>query len=108
MDKIISLTSVLSKHITSLRQTNDFYPFSILLELGIKDILVITRKEDVNLYKKLFINLNKSRIKINFEIQENPNGLPDAFKIGKIIGQDDVVLILGDNIFYGNDLLKNK
>ena len=106
--RLFPLTSVLSKHLLPVYdKPMIFYPFSILLELGIKDILVITRKEDINLYKKLFINLNKSRIKINFEIQENPNGLPDAFKIGKkFIGQDDVVLILGDNIFYGNDLLK--
>ena len=82
--RLFPLTSVLSKHLLPVYdKPMIFYPFSILLELGIKDILVITRKEDINLYKKLFINLNKSRIKINFEIQENPNGLPDAFKIGK-------------------------
>jgi len=79
-----------------------YYPLSVLMLTGIKDILIITTKEDLYNFKKLLENGNQYGINISYEIQEKPNGLAEAFIIGeKFIGGDSVCLVLGDNIFYG-------
>lgn len=88
-----------------------YYPLSILLLASIKDILVITTPEDNESYKKLLGDGSQWGINLNYAIQSEPRGLADAFIIGEdFIGSDRVCLILGDNVFYGQDMtstLKN-
>ena len=82
-----------------------FYPLSILMLAGIKDILIIVNRGQLNQYKKLIPNGNNLGIRINYIEQDKPRGLPDAFVIGeKFIGKDNVAMILGDNFFYGQNL----
>ena len=82
-----------------------FYPLSILMLAGIKNILIIVNKGQLYQYKKLIPNGNNLGIKITYLEQDKPRGLPDAFVIGeKFIGKDNVAMILGDNFFYGQNL----
>jgi glucose-1-phosphate thymidylyltransferase len=82
-----------------------FYPLSILMLAGIKDILIIVNKGQLEQYRKIIPNGNNLGIKINYLEQDKPRGLPDAFVIGeKFIGKDNVAMILGDNFFYGQNL----
>ena len=82
-----------------------FYPLSILMLAGIKNILIIVNKGQMYQYKKLIPNGNNLGIKITYLEQDKPRGLPDAFVIGeKFIGKDNVAMILGDNFFYGQNL----
>ncbi len=79
-----------------------YYPLSILMLAGISNILIITNKDEKSNFIKLLGDGSQLGIKITFLEQSRPKGLPDAFIIGKnFIGKDDVVLILGDNFFYG-------
>ena len=85
-----------------------YYPLSTLMLAGIKDILIITTPEDNNLFIDLLGDGSDFGINIEFAIQEKPTGLPDAFIIGeKFIGDNNVCLILGDNIFH-SDTFVNK
>ena len=88
-----------------------YYPLSILMLAGIKEILIIVNKGSIHQFKKILRNGENFGIKINYAEQDKPRGLPDAFKIGKkFIGNNNVALILGDNFFYGQSLsvkLKN-
>ena len=82
-----------------------YYPLSILMLSGIKDILIIVNKGQVNQFKKVIPNGKNLGIKISYIEQANPNGLPEAFILGeKFIGKDKIALILGDNFFYGQSL----
>ena len=82
-----------------------FYPLSVLMLSGIKDILIIVNKGQLNQFKKILPNGKNLGIKISYAEQEYPKGLPDAFVVGKnFIGKNNVVLILGDNFFYGENL----
>ncbi len=82
-----------------------YYPISVLMLSGIKDILVITTPDDQQYYHKLLGDGAKFGINISYAIQHSPDGLAQAFLIGeKFIGNDKVCLVLGDNIFYGNGL----
>ena len=84
-----------------------FYPLSVLMLAGIKDILIIVNKGQVNQFKKVLPDGNKLGIKIQYEEQSKPKGLPDAFLIGeKFINNQPVALILGDNFFFGQSLTK--
>lgn len=79
-----------------------YYPLSVLLMAGIKDILLITNTECVEQYKKLLGDGSKIGINIEYKAQEKPRGIAEAFILGEdFIGDDEVCLILGDNIFYG-------
>ena len=79
-----------------------YYPLSVLMLAGINNILIITNKDEKSNFIKLLGDGSQLGIKITFLEQSRPKGLPDAFIIGKnFIGKDDVVLILGDNFFYG-------
>ena len=88
-----------------------YYPLSVLMLSGIRDILIIVNKGQLYQFKKILPNGNNLGIKISYQEQKYPRGLPDAFQIGKnFIGDSNVALILGDNFFYGQSLtekLKN-
>tara|TARA_B100000780_G_scaffold259581_1_gene210732 strand:+ start:321 stop:1187 length:867 start_codon:yes stop_codon:yes gene_type:complete len=84
-----------------------FYPLSILMLSGIKDILIIVNKGQLDQYKKIIPNGKNLGIKISYAEQDSPRGLPDAFILGEnFINQENVALILGDNFFYGQNLSK--
>ena len=84
-----------------------YYPLSVLMTAGIRDILLISTPYDIDGYKRLLGDGNRFGINIQFKIQEKPNGLAEAFILGEeFIGEDAVALILGDNIFYGLDFNK--
>ena len=84
-----------------------YYPLSVLMLSGIKDILIIVNKGQLSQFKKILPNGNNLGIKITYAEQIYPRGLPDAFIIGKkFIGNNNVALILGDNFFYGQSLTK--
>ncbi len=79
-----------------------YYPLSILMLAGIRDILVISNEETIPLYKKLFDNGKHIGLNISYIVQSAPNGIAESFILGdEFIGDDSVTLILGDNIFYG-------
>lgn len=90
-----------------------YYPLSILMLSGIKEILIISNDETIPLYQKLFEDGSHIGLKIEYAVQKAPNGIAESFIIGdKFIGKDSVSLILGDNIFYGKldfiyDAIKN-
>ena len=84
-----------------------YYPLSILMLAGIKEILIIVNKGQLNQFRKILNNGRRFGIKINYAEQITPKGLPDAFILGeKFIRNDNVALILGDNFFYGQSLTK--
>ncbi len=81
-----------------------YYPLSILMLAGIKEILIISTPQDIHLYENLLGNGDDLGIKLEYAIQPSPDGLAQAFIIGEqFIGDDNVCMVLGDNIFYGFD-----
>jgi glucose-1-phosphate thymidylyltransferase len=84
-----------------------FYPLSVLMLAGIKNILIIVNKGQLHQFRKILPEKNNLGINIEYKEQLKPGGLPQAFTIGeKFIGKDNVALILGDNFFYGQSLTK--
>lgn len=82
-----------------------YYPLSVLMLAGIRDILIITTPEDNDNFKRLLGDGSNFGIRLQYAIQERPEGLAQAFLIGEeFIGNDSVCLVLGDNIFFGQDL----
>ena len=82
-----------------------YYPLSMLLLAGIKEILIISTPEDTPLYDKLIGDGSRIGVSITYKVQDTPRGLADAFILGAdFIGDDSVCLILGDNIFYGQNM----
>ena len=82
-----------------------YYPISTLISAGISEILIISTAQDLPLFQKLLGDGRKFGCQFEYEVQDKPNGLAEAFLIGeKFIGSDSVALILGDNIFYGSGL----
>ena len=85
-----------------------FYPLSVLMLAGIKKILIIVNKGQLNQFRKILPEKNHLGLSIQYKEQLKPLGLPQAFTLGeKFIGKDNVSLILGDNFFYGQSLTKN-
>jgi glucose-1-phosphate thymidylyltransferase len=84
-----------------------YYPLSVLMMAGITEILVITTPDDQTSFKRLLGDGSEIGLQIEYIVQPSPDGLAQAFILGKdFIGDDDVCLVLGDNIFYGHDLKK--
>lgn len=84
-----------------------YYPLSILLLAGIREILLISTPEDTPVYEKLLGDGSQIGISVTYKVQEKPRGLADAFILGEdFIGQDSVCLILGDNVFFGQNMTK--
>lgn len=84
-----------------------YYPLSILMLAGIREILIISTPEDTPVYEKLLGTGEEMGIKLTYKVQQSPRGLADAFILGEEhIGNDSVCLVLGDNVFYGPNLTK--
>ena len=84
-----------------------YYPLSVLLLAGIREILIISTPEDTPAYQKLLGDGSRLGVKFSYIVQDTPRGLADAFILGEdFIGDDSVCLILGDNVFYGQDLTR--
>ena len=106
--RLYPITKVISKQLLPVyNKPMIYYPLSTLMLSGIRDILIISTPYDIDNYKLLLGDGSNFGIKISYEIQDKPNGLAEAFIIGEqFIGNDDVCLILGDNIFYGKSIPK--
>ena len=84
-----------------------YYPLSILMLASIREVLIISTPEDTPLYERLLGDGSRLGMKFTFKVQDTPRGLADAFILGEdFIGDDSVCLILGDNVFYGQDMTK--
>ncbi len=101
--RLSPLTKIINKQLLPLYDKPlIFYPLSVLMLAGIKDVLIITNSGQKKLFQMILGNGSGLGIKISYKEQKKPNGLPEAFIIGeKFINNDDVALILGDNFFYG-------
>ena len=100
------LTRVVSKQLLPVYdKPMVFYPLSTLMLAGIRDVLVISTPTDLPLFERLLGDGSDLGMRFSYKVQETPNGLAQAFVIGReFIGDDDVCLVLGDNIFYGAEL----
>ena len=101
--RMYPMTKVYSKQLVTIYDKPlIYYPFSILMLAGIREILIISNEETIPLYKKLFEDGSHIGLKIEYVVQPAPNGIAQSFILGEeFIGNDSVTLILGDNIFYG-------
>jgi glucose-1-phosphate thymidylyltransferase len=102
--RLYPITKVYSKQLALIYDKPlIYYPLSILMLGGIQDVLIISNEETIPLYKQLFNSGNSIGMDIQYAVQPAPNGIAEAFIIGeKFIGDDNVCLVLGDNIFYGD------
>ena len=103
--RLYPITEIFSKHLLPVYdKPMIYYPLSVLMLADIWDILIISTKRDIPLYKNLLGDGSRFGIKISYKIQDNPRGIPEALILGEQhIGSDNVCMILGDNIFYGHD-----
>ena len=106
--RLYPITKIITKSLLPIyNKPMIYYPLSTLMLSGIKDILIISTPEDISKFEALLGNGSKYGIKLSYKTQNKPEGIAQAFIIGKrFIGKDDVCLILGDNIFYGKELPK--
>ena len=106
--RLYPVTKALSKQMVPVYdKPMIYYPMSVLMLAGIRDILIISTPRDINAFKELFKDGDELGLRIEYKVQEKPNGLAEAFIIGEeFIGNDNVAMILGDNIFYGPNLTR--
>ena len=102
--RLYPLTKVVSKQLLPVYdKPMIYYSLSTLLLSGIKDILIISTPQDINFYEQLFSDGSQFGLNIQYKIQPSPDGLAQAFILGEdFIGDDNVAMVLGDNIFYGS------
>ena len=106
--RLFPLTKYVSKQLLPIYdKPMIYYPLSTLMLGGIREILIISDEQNINAYKKLFGNGSQFGINLSYCVQKKPNGIAEAFILGEeFIGNDNVTLILGDNIFHGENLQK--
>ena len=106
--RLYPLTKVVTKQLLPIyNKPMIYYSLSTLVLSGIKDILIISTPEDIHLYQKLFEDGSQYGLNISYKVQPSPDGLAQAFILGEdFIGNDNVVMVLGDNIFYGGGFSK--
>ena len=104
--RLYPLTIAISKQIMPVYdKPMIYYPISVLMEAGVREVLIISTPRDVVTFKELLGDGSQWGMKFEYKVQEKPNGLAEAFIIGEeFIGGDNVVMILGDNMFYGSHL----
>jgi len=104
--RLYPVTQVLSKQLLPVYdKPMIYYPLSTLMQAGIRDILVISTPQDTPRFRQLLGDGRQWGLKLSYAVQEKPGGLAEAFTVGrKFVGRDNVALVLGDNIFHGNDL----
>jgi len=103
-NRLYPMTSIYSKQLLTIYdKPMIYYPLSVLMLAGVEEILIISNRETLPILQKLFSDGSSLGISISYELQDKPNGIAQSLIIGeKFIGRDDVMLILGDNVFYGN------